>query len=325
MSQENNFYVDLPSNGSSHYYPSNTTGSYNNYLADSIRVDGKWEVALVEIKYPYTWKLLEKDSKIGLYILWDDDWGEWKSEILTKEYVKTNYPHIFQPGFAGHFVLFKVILSNGYEHTDVIYEPDGMRKTVDYLEVTIPAGYYHSPFHLAMIIKEQINFMCNRMLSHRAYNRNTTEPIDIKFDTTTNQIKFQSPLKDCKLMIFKESEELNRILGFDLPERYFTLPIPSQSIAIVPLLVEKTPSLYIYSDIVEDVYVGDSKVPLLRTVPIQGVRGQNVTITFHKPFYKPLAKVYINSILIEVKDDTGKEISFTSGKVICTLHFRKCP
>ncbi len=100
--------------------------------------------------------------------------------------------------------------------------------------------------------------------------------------------------------------------------------MPLQSRSRYHLMRQKIPALYLYSDVVEDELVGDSKVPLLRTVPISGKRGDMVNINFPRPFFKPVTKGYINSIEIEIKDDTGKNISFNSGKVICVLHFRKC-
>ena len=94
--------------------------------------------------------------------------------------------------------------------------------------------------------------------------------------------------------------------------------------SIKPPSMFHSPALYVYSDAVSPDQVGDVKVQLLRTVHIDGKMGQIVCKEFQRPYYKPVDKQYINKILIEVKDDTGKDIDFTSGKIICVLHFRRC-
>ena len=46
------FYVTLPSNSSSEYYPNNTVAHYTTKLANKIELDGDWEVGLAEILMP---------------------------------------------------------------------------------------------------------------------------------------------------------------------------------------------------------------------------------------------------------------------------------
>jgi hypothetical protein len=116
-------------------------------------------------------------------------------------------------------------------------------------------------------------------------------------------------------------------MGFDSVDNKNILRIRPMPITIqgrYPQLKYRTPALYIYSDIIEDVLVGDVERPLLRAVGIDGIMGQTTSKEFLHLHYKPVKKGYINSILIEIKDDTGRDIDFTSGKTICTLHFRRC-
>jgi len=48
----NRFYVTLPSNSSSEYYPDNTVARYTTKLANKVELEGDWEVGLVEISFP---------------------------------------------------------------------------------------------------------------------------------------------------------------------------------------------------------------------------------------------------------------------------------
>ena len=55
MEGEEQFYVTLPSNSSFDYFPDNTVTSFKTKLAAPLIFHAQWEVALVEIIYPYSW------------------------------------------------------------------------------------------------------------------------------------------------------------------------------------------------------------------------------------------------------------------------------
>jgi hypothetical protein len=83
-------------------------------------------------------------------------------------------------------------------------------------------------------------------------------------------------------------------------------------------------AIYVYSDIVQNQFVGDTLVPLLRVVPIRGAdknvyRGEE----FLHPRYLPTKRETTSVMEFNLRTDTGKVISFKTGKVVLTLHFRK--
>ena len=82
-------------------------------------------------------------------------------------------------------------------------------------------------------------------------------------------------------------------------------------------------SLYIYSDVIEAQIVGDSMVPLLRILQVEGKDGDIVSRTFQDPPYFPASRKSFDSIEVNIKDDTGERVPFESGKVIVQLHFRE--
>ena len=69
--------------------------------------------------------------------------------------------------------------------------------------------------------------------------------------------------------------------------------------------------------------VGDTSAPLLRNVPAKGNFGSMVNIDFTKLEYKPVSTSLVNTIKIDIRDDTGKHIPFNNGRVIVKLHFRQ--
>ena len=82
-------------------------------------------------------------------------------------------------------------------------------------------------------------------------------------------------------------------------------------------------SLYVYCDLVKAQLIGDTQVPLLRIVPIEGHHGDLITRTYQSPQYLPVSRKVFESVEIDIKDDTGKNIPFhESGKSVITLHFR---
>lgn len=58
------FYVTLPSNTSKEMYPNNTLTCYTTKLKNPIKLEGSYEVALVEMMYPVNWKYRDDASII---------------------------------------------------------------------------------------------------------------------------------------------------------------------------------------------------------------------------------------------------------------------
>jgi hypothetical protein len=54
------FYVTLPSNSSIDTFPDNTLTKYTTKLKTSLKLEGPYEVALVEIMYPINWEIYSK-------------------------------------------------------------------------------------------------------------------------------------------------------------------------------------------------------------------------------------------------------------------------
>lgn len=82
-------------------------------------------------------------------------------------------------------------------------------------------------------------------------------------------------------------------------------------------------SLFVYSDIVEDQIVGDTKVPLLRIVPITDSRARGYqSREFTNIIYRPVVSHRGDTIKVVIRRDNGQSVPFESGKVLLTLHFK---
>ena len=82
-------------------------------------------------------------------------------------------------------------------------------------------------------------------------------------------------------------------------------------------------TLYAYCSIFEPQVVGDYYVPLLRAVNSTGKDGEVIMKYHNQPHYVPVNTSKFDTIEINIKDDTGPNVSFKAGKVICKLHFRQ--
>ena len=78
------FYLTLPSDSSSQYYPENTTASFKTKLSERIELDGEYEVGLAQLIYPHSW-----------FNFVNDDESIW---VSVKNKDNTFTKHIFSSG-----------------------------------------------------------------------------------------------------------------------------------------------------------------------------------------------------------------------------------
>ena len=70
------FYLVLPSNSSTKYFPNNTLTGYTTHLAKEIGLQGEWEVGLAGIQYPHAWYNIT-DSDEHHFSFSSDDGANW--------------------------------------------------------------------------------------------------------------------------------------------------------------------------------------------------------------------------------------------------------
>lgn len=84
-------------------------------------------------------------------------------------------------------------------------------------------------------------------------------------------------------------------------------------------------TLWIYSDVCAHRMVGDTRAPLLRTVPIVAADGtlRQMYAVYEVPLYAPVSRNYFPAIELLITDTAGERIPFRAGQVVATLHFVK--
>ena len=287
MNTETSFYLTLPSNSSDATYTKNKTQSYRVQLARSLQLEGDWEVALTEIQYPHNWVTIDESSTFIMSIGRFDDKGKNKN-------------------------------AEDIERLDEI--PETSTLSIDEINIRLPAGYYAN----AEDIYEQMISSAKESFASVNQEGYVDLPLSFKINNNTQKGKLISS-KKASLLYNTKGTKHAIALGLEIPESrpneipYYSFPVRSKN----PFSVHQ-PTLYVYSDLVRHQLVGDALVPLLRIVPTSGKLGEYIMQTFTRPYYVPVSKGYINSVEIQINNDTGKPVNFLSGKVVCVLHLRKC-
>ena len=122
------------------------------------------------------------------------------------------------------------------------------------------------------------------------------------------------------------SESLQAILGFISSEEDKKTFYKGQYLAThSPYLTRGINNLFLYTNIVDPMFVGDTKAPLLLACAFKrNVEHDMVHQQFLNPTYVPINRSTINQIDIEIYDEAGEEVPFLYGKTALTLLIRKC-
>lgn len=121
------------------------------------------------------------------------------------------------------------------------------------------------------------------------------------------------------------TENLATILGFDPSIKYYYGKQYCRADDF-PMLSRGITALYVYTNIIDSVHIGDVKAPLLLTCPFKQGNDHNDKVhqlEFLNPTYVPLNRSIINQINIAIYDDAGVPVPFLYGKTKLSLHFRK--
>ena len=246
------FYLTLPSNSSMQYFPNNSLSNYITKLSNTIELNGKYEMALVEIMYPVNWKLPNHDSIL--------------IRNINKDFTKA-YSIVF----------------DALENVDEIFKKFNLQLKNDDVLVKFAYNDITKKVEIELYPDFELEFLN-----------------DLQYEFGFRAKSFQSPSKQYG------------------PYKYIAYESISSHLNSVK-------ALYIYCDIAEHQHVGDSMNSLLRNVIIENNLkfGDYINNTFTSPHYIPLKHNSFETIEIQITDDTGSKVHFSSGKIITKLHFRK--
>ena len=209
--------------------------------------------------------------------------GDWELALT-----EINYPHSWN-NVRGNFQN-RFYLRN--EESSGIWEA-----------LIIPSGHYSSVADILSKMNELVD-------NEKRFSD------DVKFSYDTLSRKVTVHLQNDAELYFGD---IGYVLGFS-PEK----DISKSSTAEREVDLEHGfHDLYVYCDIIQPQYVGDTLVPLLRIIPVEGEDGQRISKSFVRPQYLPVSRKQFESIEVNIKRDTGEPVPFEFGRVLLTLHFRQ--
>ena len=256
----------------------------------------KWEVALAEINYPCSWEKSIKSSK------------------LSYSFIKANFkwirtrPHqtglIIPEGWRGdsiHVPAKTVSNRNLFSVDDVVKYLNDIKPDEYDGDFVLSSNKRNMKIKLRGGEKIQLNKQLKTLLgfndiiiSERNENAVLTNPSS-KVDPNA-EVRSKPPHKQ----IFK----ITAPKRIDMDESKY--------------------NMFVYSNLCENTIVGNTQVPLLRTIPITGKERsiRYISHYFEDKRYIPLSSNFFQAIEIKITDEYGELIDFRYGKVIVTLHLR---
>ncbi len=290
----NDFYLTLPSNNTS--AEDNQTNRFVTRLPQKLQLNGKWEVALVEIQYPYSWNNIygRRGNQLA------DNWIDitFHNDFLVTLFVP--------PGYYGNIHELLAAIEYGKEKASE----------------SLVEGLKQNAKHAALTADKdpKTNKVTKPELKFRLLERHVK---DIKFgfwlgfDETLKRVrctKLPSKIKNVEL-----SKRMQYMLGFENADIYDD----KKTAKYIPDLHGSFYALHIYCNLVEPQIIGNSLAPLLRCVHVEGNHGDIVEKMFNSPHYIPVLPTEIETVDIDVKDDRDQYVPFDFGKTVVKLHFRK--
>lgn len=332
---ENGFYIILPSNSPRIDDNENKPFDFRIDLPHQIQFKDKWEVALSEIIYPNLFNSLKSSEKRIVfahrkpeYLMRDDP--SWTEEKETEWYKKTKAT----TGLVDRFILLGWIKgpsNEEYPHLEGEYFQDQMKIAFPdrfYCITTLHFDIDHifSSEHL----EEFLNTLFPPWMKSKIIYNKPLQRFEIKMETNEGIIL---------------SKQMSNFIGFEKQRKFTYFPNADLDInALTPSRLlyfshYMTPyhsffankksyftnldNMFIYTDIVKYTFVGNSYVPLLRTIPAIKNDHNLIHTTFLRPYYIDLNTTNLSFIHIEIRNSQGDYIKFLKGNVVLTLHFKK--
>ena len=177
----------------------------------------------------------------------------------------------------------------------------------------IDAGYYPGADALIRAINRVITSMEGQQKIKLAYT-NITQKVTMHI---TENMSFS-----------ERSPSLRQIVGihqdvYSSPEKKGPYYYYTQTAESVVDMAQGIYALYVYTNVVEPRVVGDTVVPLLRAVPLEGKHGDVVSKSFDNVQYIPVLHKEFTTIEIDIRDDAGRRVPSERGRFTVTLHFRR--
>ena len=330
----------------------NVTSDYTTHLVERKYFRVPFEVAVVDVTFMHSWRIpigkltvdfrsdimnkkyLEFKKKSNLPQEYLTEIREWTNKSDMELSDKLLYEkRLFEFEFSDE-ELFKVF-------EIYIYDGEEIQTFVDRIELDVQNYYlemiYNYRYKLYNDMKNRPNFKFNpEFFAKEPYDRskfNSLDPLVVKIKkepTFSSLPRFYTGWRGWKVdtkegLQIKFSGLICRLLK--IPKDYIIEKKnvddrhSYESILDLPKTLRLTQLLFIYTDIIKDQLVGNSRASLIRTVHVENDHAKGAYVSFQFPQYYPVSSTELDSINIKITDETGNPVQFVDALVAITLHF----
>ena len=334
-------YLTLPSN-TVDYTNSNKTNSYRVQLPEPVSLDGRWEVALVDIQYPFSWRNVFGEHIIQALYTTKQGKNVWLKGKIPEGYygdvssliagiklgIRDAARRIPMIESVIDLVGYRTRLLKKYRPNETTIDVPVLKPIDPEIEKLATKQELQRDGELYRKWKEEQG---KYKLLQADQRENADEPeaapvsdvesaLTYSFASGTNRLHLHLDAAK-SINTIKLPDSIKYMLGLEGAFIKAGTNYPKYS----PDLSGGLSTLFVHCSIVEPQVIGNSKSELLRTVPINSRKrfGDIVHELFVSPHYIEVLHKNFDHINIEIRSDTGEPIPFEFGKVVCKLHFRK--
>ena len=277
------------------FYPKNTLQNYKTRVCITEEFAGKWEVGLVNITYPRMWYNVNKEDAV-CYV----QFMNWDTKTATIPIGR--YTSMEQLIEALNKALNSTLPATSHQIFQLSY--DRLTRKVTYDMINNP-----NRTTINLVLPE---IPGNEVSSDDIINTMSTSVVGSSFSPAVASILGFEDTKDRKTWSAEfHMQNVGTFTGKHVAD-----------------LNRGIHSLYVYCDIMEPCPVGDTRVPLLRIVPLKETSDNSTstmqcTQTFSHVHYHILRHRYITEVEIDIKDSMGRPVPFERGELMVTLHLRR--
>lgn len=280
------FYVTLPSNVKSQN--NNKQSDFETALATKLRLDSSFKVALSEISYTRSWYNVPEGECLFLLVEGPTD------------HSKTIQINLKQPIAGGNYGTITDLLGHLNDSLGLLQIENNLTNCLlpKLVEITR--------------LKRIVMWLGRLTIEKKEYL------LSLKFSNNLREMLGFSDDKDVNPTIIDSCKAYFNQSDVETHKKHIVAKYPYE-------LKGGFHSLFVYTDLIKPSIVGDTIAPLLRVVdvPESSVFSEQVSITYDQPMYFSLRNDEIDSIQVEIKDDSGNLVPFLFGRTILTLHFVK--
>ena len=292
MSMSDEFQVLLPSNVKGNQR--NKPNLFKTELAKPLDLTGEWDIALINISYPYNWTNLDKSYQYFLL--------RQPIEGVISEFAPENE-------------------KDQTDLYDLISKQAQFRGWVIDRAPQIPRGNYDIS-KILELIKTQFNLL----LSNKTINLKL-DSYQYRVEINPNEqfaIACYLDRSILQLLGFGSQSIVQKTSG----KRTFEFMIFDSNKYIqakLPPSIKKISNMYVYSDNVELSLVNNSQVQIMGFLPIKNKFQETGHWVFNPPMYVRVREKNIRTITIKISTETGEEFPIQDDVITCRLNFRRRP